>query len=302
MISSYEEKSFTTYLNYVVAISKIFPEDAADDLQKIDVSSIKKISLNDKKDIKKLLYLAWSTENILNEAHNDECVVVYANLWSTVQLYYAIFSIMRAYLLLFKCTPKDHVALMNAIVSKIESKDYFIGPWKTIYMPKKREFSSLPRGVKINREISNLTRFWNKTPSNCWSLFYKFSNSTLSKLIDKKYYDSKKSKTRKLITQEISPICLLHLLYRLRCRSNYQDGDAFIKGTNSVEDAKIFIKEICNICYNSFFNFEYIISRYLSTSDYSNIVNEYKLDMERLSQKKQHNCVNRLNIIKGFSK
>jgi hypothetical protein len=134
-----EFQRFTTYLNYLRALSLFLKRDFNLSSLREVVASASFMSIQggrcpDVQRIRQLLRNAWSTEIQLSLAARQEGLVSYSNHWAPVQLYYASYLGLRALLLASNQTvPHDHTATLRAISLAIKARpQLFPQPWRTV--------------------------------------------------------------------------------------------------------------------------------------------------------------------------
>ena len=253
-------------------------------------------------DIKKLLFNAWNTELVLVlPATISPDFVKYANHWSPVQAYYAVYLALQAYFRSsLEQTPKDHAATMNCVAEQIRSHNLFPPFWNVICegapTPQGAKYTDLPAGITI-KQINPLT-----TPAanDFWDWYGMLLRTTRKRQFEKKLkeagnqFRTKKGTRRKRFTPQhkaqvlatLRPTTLFDFLYRVRIRSNYEDADTFILGTMTTADAQEFNEALCLLTATTLFLLELHIAARLGSQEIRCTIDEFmQADTQGYSQK-----------------
>lgn len=209
-----------------------------------------------------LLRNAWATEVLLNAPRTlGDDLVTFANLWTPVQAYYAVFNGITALSHVVTANPPHgHVRLLSwAATAAGSPQSPFVTPWTARVggAPGAWTYHDLGSGP-INEKISNLVA---PHVANAPSLLAMGLRTTRGSQIDEhrdgwlKGLTTAAGKQRAnlprfvLLTKAagMRPTTLFDLLWRLRIRSNYEEGDAFLTGPLSPSDAADFHNALCAI-------------------------------------------------------
>lgn len=211
-----------------------------------------------------ILRNGWATEVLLNapRALGGEDLVSFANLWAPVQSYYAVFNAFTGLAHLVTLNPpQTHAKLLTwAATAAGSASTPFVVPWtaRVAGAPGAWEYRNFG-GATIDPKISNLA-----TPhaGNAPSLLAMALRTTrgeqvrdhregwLAALPRTKAGTKRKNMpaaTLEANTTRMRPTTLYDLLWRLRIRSNYKEGDAFLSGALSIADAGDFHNALCDI-------------------------------------------------------
>lgn len=211
-----------------------------------------------------ILRNGWATEVLLNapRALGGDDLVSFANLWAPVQAYYAVFNAFTALAhVVTNSPPQTHAKLLTwAATAAGGAKTPFVPPWTTRVggAPGAWVYNDFA-GARIDEKISNLVA---PRAANAPSLLAMALRTTRrdQALEHKERWLAEMPKTkagtkRKTLpsavfsakTVAMRPTTLYDLLWRLRVRSNYKEGDAFLSGALSPADAAAFHDALCDI-------------------------------------------------------
>lgn len=203
-----------------------------------------------------LLRNAWATEVLLNAPRilGSRDLIGFANLWAPVQAYYAVFEALTALAMTVGSSspPKSHQAMLQWAGSRLpEANSPFVEPWtaRVLGSPVAYRYEGFA-GVTIE-PISNLAA---PRLENAPHLLAKALKTTRREQLDDKRESWLKACTTKAGTkrrrmpiaefnanaERFRPTTLFDLLWRLRVRSNYEEGDALLSGALGSRDAAAF--------------------------------------------------------------
>lgn len=204
-----------------------------------------------------ILRNGWATEELLNSprALGGDDLVAFANLWAPVQGYYAVFNAFTALAMTLTGSrpPKTHATLLTfAATHAAHPASPFVVPWAArVGGPPGAHTYDGFGGAPLDLGISNLV---SHNATNAPSLLAKGLRTTRREQI-KEHHDgwcrnlrTAAGKPRKTLPKtvllanatKLRPTTLFDLLYRLRLRSNYQEGDALLSGALGPADAATF--------------------------------------------------------------
>ena len=204
-----------------------------------------------------ILRNAWATEVILNSPRvfGGDDLIAFANLWAPVQAYYAVFEAFTALAMTTSSSspPKSHAALLKWASTNVgHPMTPFVTPWtaRVSGAPGAYAFDGFGT-VTPDPKISNLMRPTIGTSPHLLALALKTTRD--AQIQDhipswRKNLKTKAGKPRKTLPREVllanaakmSPTTLFDLLWRLRVRSNYKEGDALLTGAHGPADAATF--------------------------------------------------------------
>ncbi len=211
-----------------------------------------------------ILRNGWATEVLLNSPRvlGGDDLVSFANLWAPVQSYYAVFNAFTAMAMTVTGSkpPKSHAALLTWAATQVaHPASPFIVPWTARVggPPNAHTFEGFGRAV-IDHGISNLSA---PHAANAPSLLAKALRTTRREQIDdhregwRRGLRTAAGKPRKNLPTSVlvanatalRPTTLFDLLWRLRVRSNYKEGDALLSGALGPADAATFHDALCEI-------------------------------------------------------
>jgi hypothetical protein len=211
-----------------------------------------------------ILRNGWATEVLLNapRALGGGDLVSFANLWAPIQAYYAVFNSFTALAHVVTTNPPEtHAKLLNwAANAAAQPSTPFVVPWTTrvggapgawTY----HDFGAAPLDLKM----SNLAA---PHAANAPSLLALALRTTRRYQIEErregwiaaqpstKAGGKRKNLARAMLlanAAKMRPTTLFDLLWRMRMRSNYKEGDAFLTGALSTGDAADFHEALCGI-------------------------------------------------------
>lgn len=235
---------------------------------------------------KNLIFNGWNTERILRKTSeilsNDENY--FALQWSFPQAYYSVYCLTLAFLRLNGQTVSaKHAKVASKFGEFIESGKY----------PKYISFHQ--KGTMSNPQYFNITRYPSKNPlfldhksiESCQTQICQFLNATRNKLLTEKRTEMKSSfKTKKglikkslhendweQISKTTGNTNILHLLYRKRIKSNYEDIDTFNNeeiNAKHIHDCLISITEQLNLLHECY------IYKMIGSDKYIDLYFKYK--------------------------
>lgn len=209
------------------------------------------------------LRLAWGTELCLNvpPVVGGELVTV-GNLWAPAQAYYAAYHAVRAMHMTVTDTdgPPTHQGFLRVAAHEIASPSTpFVVPWTARGLGSEDGFRFEGFGtVAPDPSLSNLSA---PTAANAPHLVAKALKTTRREQIED-HHDSwcsalkttsgQKRKTLPRATriensEKMSATTLLDVLWRLRTRANYHEGDIFVSGSLSPVDAAEFQEALSDL-------------------------------------------------------
>lgn len=211
-----------------------------------------------------ILRNGWATEVLLNapRALGGGDLVSFANLWAPVQAYYAVFNSFTALAHVVTANPPEtHAKLLNwAASAAASSATPFVVPWTArVSGPPNAwvydDFGPDPLDLKM----SNLTAPTLRTAPSLMALALRTTRG--QQIEDRKdgwiaaQRPTKSGGKRKNLATsaltanatKVRATTLFDLLWRLRMRSNYKEGDAFLSGALSPAAAATFHDSLCDI-------------------------------------------------------
>ena len=299
------ERNFRTYKNYLHSLNLIVENTyGRESLYKnLKQSVSKQIIISSKRAtnikidiIKKLLFNSWCTEIVLNLPNDfDPSLKFYSNLWAPVQAYYSIYLALRA-LIEAKCIQcrEDHTTTLSLIASWIRKGDFSLLPW-SVYCKgcveyENHKYYNLPNGY----ETSKISPMTNPSKENMWDFYCLMLRTTRKKLLARRKIEWKREKNRKRmrrdqifdLDRDIHPTTFFDNMYRLRIRSNYQDADAFMMGTQTLNDAANYHSVLTGITKATLFIIEMYICMLLGQGAFKKVVYDFiKRDRTEQSDK-----------------
>lgn len=254
----------------------------------------------------KALSNAWSTEAALYlpARLGGEELMPCANHWATIQAYYALYPLLRAFVAVrsgSEPVPR-HAWLLEQISETTTGQKLFPSPWNVVCQghQKAYSFDGLPQGVGIH-EFSTLSR---PRPEDAWSSVCKALKTTRKGRIEDRVKDWKKAKGRKRIPRDerqqlgvtMKATTVFNFLYRFRIRSNYRDADAFAAGTLRPADAVHFNESLRLLVSTSMFVLELIIDAYLGAGCLERVAKRF---LERTPNMAEETLGKRLRYFEG---
>ena len=228
-----------------------------------------------------ILRNAWATEVLLNAPRTlGDDLVTFANLWTPVQAYYAVFNGITALShVVTNNPPHGHVRLLSWAATAAGSPQApFVMPWtaRVAGAPGAWTYHDLGPGP-INERISNLVAPY---VANAPSLLAMGLRTTRGSQIDEHREGWLKGLTTaagrpranmpraEMLRRSAAmrPTTLFDLLWRLRIRSNYEEGDAFLTGPLSTSDAADFHNALCTIVAATLLTVEIFLAHHVGAA------------------------------------
>lgn len=233
--------------------------------------------------IGQVLRNGWATEVLLNapRALGGDDLVSFANLWAPVQAYYAVFNAFTALAhLVTPNPPQSHAKLLTwAATAAGGPKSPFVIPWTSRVGGAPGAWTYLDfGGAVIDPRISNLSA---PHAANAPSLLAMALRTTRGEQVKehREGWLAALPRTRVGTRRKTMPAAVLHdntmrmrpttlydLLWRLRMRSNYKEGDAFLSGALSPADAADFHNALCDIVAATMVTVEIYLARHIGAA------------------------------------
>ena len=230
-----------------------------------------------------ILRNGWATEVLLNAPRSlgGDDLVSFANLWAPVQAYYAVFNAFTALAhLVTPNPPQTHAKLLTwAATAAGGVRTPFVVPWTTRVAGAPGAWSYLDFGrAVIDPKISNLVA---PHAGNAPSLLAMALRTTRAEQVrdHREGWLAALPKTRAGTRRKTMPGAALHdntmnmrpttlydLLWRLRVRSNYKEGDAFLSGALSPADAADFHNALCDIVAATMVTVEIFLAHHVGSA------------------------------------
>jgi hypothetical protein len=211
-----------------------------------------------------ILRNGWATEVLLNSPRvlGGDDLVAFANLWAPVQAYYAVFEAFSALAMTATGSrpPKTHAALLTWAATQVaHPASPFVVPWTARVGGPPGAWTFVGFDVAtLDHRISNLT---SPHAANAPSLLALALRTTRRDQIDehrdgwRKGLKTATGAPRKNLPTAVlianatamRPTTLFDLLWRLRVRSNYKEGDSLLSGALGPADAATFHAALADI-------------------------------------------------------
>ena len=211
-----------------------------------------------------ILRNGWATEVLLNSPRvlGGDDLVAFANLWAPVQAYYAVFEAFSALAMTVTGSRplRTHAALLGWAATQVaHPASPFVVPWTArVGGPLGAHTFDGFGGATLDHRISNLTA---PHAANAPSLLALALRTTRREQIDdhrdgwRKGLKTAAGRPRKNLPAAVllanatamRPTTLFDLLWRLRLRSNYKEGDALLSGAIGPADAATFHAALAEI-------------------------------------------------------
>lgn len=209
------------------------------------------------------LRIAWGTELCLSvpSVVGGDAVSI-GNLWAPAQAYYAAYHAIRAMEMVTSQGdgPATHAAVLRVASAEVAKPTTpFVVPWTARALGSEDGFRFEGFGdVAVDPSISNLS---SPTTANAPHLVAKALKTTRKQQIEERHErwcsamkTASGQKRRRLPrairianSEKMTATTLFDFLWRLRTRTNYQEGDAFLGGPLGVDDAASFQSALAEI-------------------------------------------------------
>jgi hypothetical protein len=280
-----DSRSFKTYLNYLRAVAlhlndsygygpNLIPGLAA--AMQAQVSFTRLGPRNcDRRSVEKALRNAWATEVVIlqSAAPRTKDVVACANLWATVQGYYAVYHAAQAFFGASGwCSSDSHAGTLRMLATIAKNRGYLPAPWNSwcegatgslnyggVATVGSRTPSPLsaPTIGECPSRIAMLLRTTRERNIHAakkqWLKSAKKANGTRYQIVPSAYITA--------IAAREPPTTLFDFLYRCRLRSNYRDADAFLFHGETRHDVLDFNDALTTFVQATLFVFEVGVAR-----------------------------------------
>lgn len=296
-----EEATFRTYLNYLGAWTRYIEEEYPEksDLVKavVNLRGVQRIKRNkdfDSEKLSKLLRNAWLTEIQHHVSEGDAEFMRYSNHWTPVQAYYAVFLELSA---LFVASNSDikryHTAILHTIGSFAHDRNIFVRPWPLCVegYSKNLRYLNFPHQPA---KISSLSSGHRVAPLDSIAMLLRTTREKQLKRKRDEWLQSNPNRKklspaqRQKWAKDLPPTTLFDAFYRLRIRSNYEDADAFLMGTEDVYDAEEFAKALKQIVFNTLLSLEPLIIRYVGMPTFESVMKSFS---QRVNEEYQRETI-----------
>lgn len=283
-------RSFRTYLNYLKAL-RLFIEDAYGTapgsyagLAAVMMGQVScqrmKFRACKRQAIEKALRNAWATETVIlqSAASGSPEVIACANLWATVQSYYAIYHAVLAF---FEAsgwaTTNTHTGTLKQLSYIATTKQYFPAPWNSWCngSPKALTYGGL--AATASTYVPNSLSVPSSEVCPEWIAMLlrttrerKIEEAKIEWLKHNRKQDKEKSRYKLVparyqgsVIKSVDPTTLFDFLYRFRVRSNYRDADAFVLSSGAAREALEFNSALTTMLQSTLFVLEFGIARCL---------------------------------------
>lgn len=311
-----QARKFRTYFNYFTNIGDLlaaWDHDPAalfkDVINSAAFQKIQRANDADHEKVAKLLRNAWLTEFQICAAGIEDEYVTYANHWTPVQVYYAVYLSLRALIMFVDPNANNsHVTTLRIAAMQVQQRSaLFPYPWRTAcvgwpWQPSP-QMIHLPPGEKV-QPISNLS---GNEKVSFFDRYAQALKTTRQRDVDAKLSEWKRTKQYKrnqtgqqkqAIANNLHPTTLFDFLYRLRIRSNYEDADAFLLNVDGVDKGKRFHYSMELVTWWTLLVIEVLIARHSGFGRLEAAANAY------IGKVDPHVCdklvTRRLNVIKAL--
>jgi hypothetical protein len=245
--SKEDQIRFRSFRNVIASISLLFDKTNGTSAQMVRALSERRPASPkagvDVKRVTMLLRRAWATETLISLPHRrDELrsIIAPTSLWLPVQTYYAVYAALEAFFLTKGHVIQHHGPAQDHFANNYLQQMPFPLNCSVKGQDAKADYHNF--NVQPNRQFSNL-RF-PQDIDDAEHLLALSIRTTRRAILEERYANWRKDpKRRKRLTfadkesigKREAPTTLLHFLYRLRLRSNYQDSELFVTGPSRIE-------------------------------------------------------------------
>lgn len=277
-----EGRSFRTYLNYLRALdidirhrygegSDLYSRLAEVMQHQTSYRQIRSRTC-DRRAIEKALRSAWATEVVILQSvvSRRQEVVAGANLWSTVQSYYAVYHAAQAF---FEASgwwspPNTHSGTLKLLSEVALKRQYLPPPWDAWCDGPMRglAYGGLAAAASASTPNSLSAPYADCCPE--WvAMILRTTRERkikeakeqwirVNKKSDGSRYQIVPSNRQESVLKNVAPTTLFDFLYRLRVRSNYKDADAFVLSDEATKDAVEFSTALTTVLQGTLFVLE----------------------------------------------
>jgi len=189
------------------------------------LSQVKPAKNLDPLPIEPFLRIAWNTEFLLSIDHGDPNIVRINNQWAPIQSYYAVYSALEALAYSIDGNmPKSHAKTQRKCSAYLINLS--VTPWDKAFQGAEGKSGSAHKPKNFPSTLAiphNLQR----SGVDPLGMIARCLKAEHSHRIDDKWRNKKDSGCYKY-QYKPGPTTLIHFLYRLRIKSNYQEIDPFV--------------------------------------------------------------------------
>lgn len=193
----------------------------------------------DMAEVRRLLAISWASEIQLRLADlGGETFLRYANAWTPVQAYYAVYMSIHAYLVTTGMggLVDDHTSTLRTVASHVVDRllpHPFESTCTGCTLLDERQLNGIPDGANVDAHFENLA---NPSITDFYPRFAKMLETTRNNRLERgrKEWISRSSRKnmprqeKLAMATRLHPTSVFDYLWRLRIRANYGDVSAFL--------------------------------------------------------------------------
>ena len=241
----------------------------------------------------KSLRNAWSTETVLylpRSLGGVEAVAI-ANHWTSIQAYYALYSLARAFLSIRdgQQPMPSHRHVLNQMADVVRHRRLFPPPWGATCEGCENSFT--PCSFPQDADLHDFSAIGRKRPEDAVEFDLQGAKDYTKATNRRKLADWRSTNKRRRVPAAIreqkgvdtKPTTLFDFLYRIRIKSNYLDADAFAAGLIRPGEALAFGEAIALLVSASMLVLETLIDCMLGGGRLRGVADEFLLTAPRIA-------------------
>lgn len=246
-----DEIRFETYLNYLTAIRNYLIESYGDwngfAIQCFEnIASLQSKPGLDSAWIERFMKLAWNTEYLLSSEPPEPEIVRINNQWTPIQCYYAVYSAAEAYCCALDGQKSDgHTPTLRKMTAHLIKTG--MAPWNLAYHGPQGRDKNQARPLNFPQDL-RLAHNLQRHDVQPIGLIARCLKAEHTHRIDERHISQSTKGRRPKAVIDPGDTGLLHFLYRLRIKANYQKMDIFLAAPSTDRSREFFeaLRMVCN--------------------------------------------------------
>jgi hypothetical protein len=285
-----EHFSYVTFYNYFRSIELAYQvydvgsvDNLIDQIKKHNQGITRKHKIEDEsnKRLRQSLFHSWNSQIHLHQYREmDEDYIAISLQWLPTIFYYTLYHNIQAYFAASgKAHTPTHTEALRVVSGEHKRFPLFMGATCNQFLAEPK-FNNLNLGGRSLKDISNLT---NPSRENVNLHLAKLLKTTRSQILKDSYDAKRKQLGKKKLTaaqkadadKRLVQTGIVHFLYRMRKRFNYEDGEIAHQGSGSIA-AKDMYSAIRRSYMGYAFTLEWLAAAYAGKNHFNGIFNEFK--------------------------
>lgn len=235
-----------------------------------------------------ILRKAWGPLRSIQRELEDPDFDEEANAWLPTQAYYALYHGIRAAALASRQerVPNTHRGALN-FISKQVQRGLLPFPWSGWCAGCPDAKTTSFGGISPTRSVHVLSR---SAPETTEDRFAMLLRTTRQKELRRERYPSARKELGKrrltgadkiLVARKLEATTLFDVIWRIRKKSNYEDGDVFVLGAAGPVDARAFAQSLALVADASLAALECLCALYAGPASVARAAESYKRRLRR---------------------